>query len=343
MKKRLRFIIPLVVIIIGIVGYYSFRDQKDTSLITVSGNIEVNEAQMSFRIPGRLEKRLVDEGDTVTTGQLLATLDKTDQALAVARAEASLSLATARLAEIEAGSRSQEIENAKAQLSRALAAEKTTSVQLAQAQVDFKRYQALLKQGGISKKEYDQYNTRYISAQNNRTEARAGVKSARERLSLLEAGARKETIAQAKAQVRVAEEALKQAQQLEKYTSLYSPMDGVVLSKAAEPGEYLNPASPVVTIGDTKHPWLRAYIQEEDLGRIRLKQQAEVKTDSYPDKAYPGSIIFISDQAEFTPKAVQTFEERVKLMYRIKIQLDNPKGELKPGMPADASIDLTKD
>lgn len=343
MKKRLRFIIPLVIILIGVVGYYAFRDRKNASTITVSGNIEVNEAQMSFRIPGRLEKRLVDEGDTVTAGQLLATLDKTDQELAVAKATASLNLAKAALAELEAGSRSQEIENARAELDRALAAEKTASVQLTQAEDDYKRYAALFKEGGISKKEYDIYTTRYLSAQNTKTEAQARIKSAREQLSLKEVGPRKEAIDQAKAQLQVTAEALKQAKQQEAYTSLYSPMDGVILSKAAEPGEYLNPASPVLTIGDTAHPWLRAYIQEKDLGRVALKQKAEVKTDAFPDKTYPGRIIYLSAQAEFTPKAVQTFEERVKLMYRIKIQLDNSSGELKPGMPADAIIDLHKD
>jgi membrane fusion protein YbhG len=342
MKKRLRFIIPLVAIIIVIIGYYSFHERKNSSTVIVSGNIEVNEAQMSFRIPGRLEKRLVDEGDNVTAGQLIATLDRTDQELATAKAKAALSLARARLAELDAGSRPQEIENARAELERALAAEKTAAAQLGQARDDFKRFASLYREGGISKKEYDLYYTRYISAKNSRTEAQARIKSARELLSLKEAGTRKEEIDQARAQVRVAVEALRQARQQEKYTSLYSPMDGVVLSKAAEPGEYLNLASPVVTIGDIAHPWLRAYIEEKDLGRIKRKQNADVKTDAFPKKTYPGRIIFISSQAEFTPKAVQTFEERVKLMYRIKILLDNQSGELKPGMPADALIDLRK-
>lgn len=342
MKKRLRFIIPLAVIVLVIVGYYSFHEKKNGNTLMVSGNIEVNEAQMSFRIPGRLKKRLVDEGDTVTAGQLLATLDNTDQQLAIAKAQAALNLALAHLADLEAGNRPQQIENARAELDRALAAEKTTAVQLTQARDDFQRYAALFKQGGISKKEYDSYNTRYIAAQNARAEAQARIKSAREQLSLLKAGARKEEIDQAKAQVQVDVESLRQARQQEKYTSLYSPMNGVVLSKAAEPGEYLNPASPVVTIGDTAHPWLRAYIEERDLGKIKLQQKAEVKTDSFPGKTYPGRIIYLSAQAEFTPKAVQTFEERVKLMYRIKIQLANPEGELTPGMPADAVIALRK-
>ena len=342
MKKRLRIIFPLLVLIAGILVYVSFRDRGNGSMITASGNIEVNEAQMSFKIAGRLEKRLVDEGDTVVAGQLLATLENTDQKIAVSQAEASLAQAQARLAELEAGSRSQEIEGARAELRRSQAALKTAEAQLTQARDDFNRYAAIFKEGGLSGKDYDQYNTRYIAAGNSRTEAKAQIKVAAEQLSLLVEGPRKETIDQARAQVQVATEAVNQAVTQEKYTELSAPTDGVILSKSAEPGEYLNPASPVVTIGDTAHPWLRAYIREQDLGRITLNQKARVTTDAFPDKNYQGVIIFVSDQAEFTPKAVQTFEERVKLMYRIKIRLDNPLGELKPGMPADAVIDLSK-
>ena len=115
-------------------------------------------------------------------------------------------------------------------------------------------------------------------------------------------------------------------------------MGGVILTRSAEPGEYLNPSTPVVTLGDLDHPWLRAFINEKDLG---LKDKVEVFIDSFPDKRYAGVLSFISSQAEFTPKSVQTFEERVKLMFRIKIDLANPDGELKQGMPADALISLS--
>jgi HlyD family secretion protein len=342
MKKRLRIILPLIVLIAGILGYVSFRDRENGSTITVSGNIEVTEAQMSFKIPGRLEKRLVDEGDAVTEGQLIAILEKTDQKLNTARAEAGLVQAQAHLAELEAGSRSQEVESARAELERSVAAEKTAEVQLKQAKDDFDRYAALFREGGISRKDYDLYTTRHAAAQNSRTEAQARIKSAKEQLSLVQAGPRKEVIDQAKAQVQAATETLNQARQQENYTELFSPMNGIVLSKAAEPGEYLNPASPVLTIGDTAHPWLRAYIREKDLGRIALNGKADVTTDAFPKKTYPGKISFLSSQAEFTPKAVQTFEERMKLVYRIKIRLENPDGELRPGMPADAHIEFGK-
>jgi HlyD family secretion protein len=138
--------------------------------------------------------------------------------------------------------------------------------------------------------------------------------------------------------VNEAEQNLNQAGQQLSYTELYAPMDGVILSRSAEPGEYLNPSTPVVTLGDLEHPWLRAFVSEKNLGRIKLGDRVRVTTDSFPDKSYEGRLTFISSQAEFTPKSVQTFEERVKLMFRVKIQLSNPDKELKPGMPADGVL-----
>lgn len=342
MKKRLRIIIPLLVFLgIGLAIYDHFRNSPDGSVLTISGNIEVTEAQMSFKIPGRLAERLVDEGDSVRTGQPLARLEKSDQAIAVAQAEANLTYARAVVAELEAGSRSQEIEVARAELDKAQATEKSAAVQMNQAKADYDRYAALYREGGVSKRLFETYTTQYETAKNARTEAHSRIRLASEQLDLRKIGPRKETIDQARAKAKIAEETLNQARQQLSYTEITSPLDGVVLSASAEVGEYLNPASPVVTLGRTAQPWLRAYINEKDLGRLQVLQKVSVTTDSFPGKVYPGKISFISSQAEFTPKSVQTFEERVKLMYRIKIELENPAGELKPGMPADAVIDLT--
>ena len=172
--------------------------------------------------------------------------------------------------------------------------------------------------------------------------AAAALKQAEAEYALIKAGPRKESIDQARAKVLAARQAVNLAGQQLKYTELIAPMDAVVLSTVAEPGEYLNPASPVLTLGRIDKPWLRAYIHETDLGRIKLGQKVEVTTDSFPDKTYSGLVSYISSQAEFTPKTVQTFEERVKLMYRIKVILDNADHELKPGMPADGLILFTR-
>jgi HlyD family secretion protein len=226
----------------------------------------------------------------------------------------------------------------------------------------------LYDEGGVSLREFEIWRTRYQTAQSALDEANARIQSARERLSLrqegpraeqiqraramlsqgkaeyelVKAGPRTETIIQAKARLSAAQESLKQASQQLSYTELISPLTGTVLSKAAEPGEYLNPGATVVVIGDLENPWLRGYVRETNLGKIHLGQAATVTTDSYPGKTYSGKIAYISDEAEFTPKTVQTFEERVKLMIRLKIELKNPSGELKPGMPADARIQVNQ-
>lgn len=394
MKQRLRILLPvLLAVIVGIVIFNFINHSDDGTSVRFSGNIEVTEAQMSFRIAGRLEKRLVEEGDTVKAGQLLTSLEKSDQKIAFDQAKANLAYAEAVLRELEAGSRKedidraeakvmqatytltelrngtriQEIESARADLDSARAAEQSAIVQLKQAATDYNRYTNLYKEKSISKSVLETYQNLFITAENEVKEASARTAATSQRLELLKAGPRieqihgaeaalhqaeaeyalikagprKESIDQARAQYQVAVETLNQAGQQLNYTEIFSPMDAVVLSTAAEEGEYLNPASPVLTLGKIDKPWLRAYIHETDLGRIKLGLQVEVTTDTFPGKIYSGRVSYISSQAEFTPKTVQTFEERVKLMYRIKVLLDNPDNELKPGMPADGRIDFS--
>lgn len=393
MKKRLRIVIPLLLLLVGgIFAYNTLNHRNDGTSLRFSGNIEVTESQMSFRIPGRLEERLVEEGDSVAARQMLARLEKTDQTIALAQTTANLAYTEAVLAELEAGSRKedidraeakvmqarhsltelrngtriQEIGSAKADLDSAMAAEQSAIVRLKQAKIDLDRYVNLFKEESVSKNALETYQILHETSENQVKEARARTRAANQKLELLQAGPRieqidraeaalqqteaeyalikagprTETIEQARAKVQVAAETVKQARQQLNYTFLSAPMDGVVLSTAAEAGEYLNPASPVLTLGRMDKPWLRAYIHESDLGRIKLGQQVSVTTDAFADKKYAGRVSYISSQAEFTPKTVQTFEERVKLMYRIKVLLDNPENELKPGMPADGVIDL---
>ncbi len=393
MKKRIRIAIPILLLMIGIgVYFYSSENHKDPNKLIVSGNIEVTDARLSFKIPGRLVVRLVDEGEAVKKGQLLARLDDTDQKLAMAQARANVGYAKAVLAELEAGSRLEDIQGAKAQVEqaesvllelesgsrsqeigdahaevkRARASLEGAKSQLELARSDHDRYRKLHKDNVVSVRDYDIYRRRFETALSTYAEAEARLRSAREKLSLrtegprkeqieqaraalrqaeaayalIKAGPRSETILQARAKVDVAEETMRQARQQLAYTQLFAPFEGIVLSKAAEPGEYLNRGAPVMTVGDLSRVWLRAYVNETDLGRIKRGLDIEVFTDTYPDKAYKGRISFISSEAEFTPKSVQTSEERVKLMYRIKIELPNPDRELKPGMPADAVIGM---
>jgi HlyD family secretion protein len=169
-------------------------------------------------------------------------------------------------------------------------------------------------------------------------QAEAALAQARAALELVRAGPRRERLDQARARLRQAEEALALAGYRLDETRLRAPVGGVVLSEHVEPGEYVAPGTPVVTLADLGRVWLRAYVDEPDLGRVRLGQEVQVTTDSFSGKAYEGRVSFISSEAEFTPKNVQTRKERVKLVFRIRIDVPNPGGELKPGMPADAVV-----
>lgn len=393
MKKRLRIIIPVVVVVLAVIAWNRFQETKGRGGgIHLSGNMDVTQVDLAFKIAGRMRQRMVDEGDRVTRHQRVAILDDADQRFQLDQAKAELDYrvsvlseltagsrpeeidrAAARvrqarfaLNELTAGSRTQEIAEAEADLKRTRADEQTAKSELELARSDFNRYAAVFEDGGISRQAFETYRTRLETAENALKAAASRRQATGQRLSLRQegsrseqisqarwalaqaesdhalvvAGPRKEAIDQARARVAAARAGLNIARQQLAETELFSPFDGVVLSTSAEPGTYLNPGTPVLTVGDTERIWLRAYVAEVDLGRIRLGQSAEVSVDGYPQRRWTGTISFISSEAEFTPKSVQTFKERLNLVYRIKIQLANPDGALKPGMPADAVIQV---
>ena len=395
MKKRLRIVIPVAVVCLAIVIWYVWIEpDKGDGTINLSGNIDVTQVDLAFKIPGRLSHRLVDEGDNVKNGQSLALLDDMDQRLEAQKAEAEAEYAMAVLAELEAGSRteeisqaraaaeqarfaleeqlngsrSQEIAEAEADLKRAKAKERAANSELKLAKSDFERYKAVFADGGISQQTFDTYRTRLDSAKGAAAAAKSQRQAARQRLSLrregsrserirqarsalaqaeaqyelVKTGPRQETIDQARAKKDGALAALAVARQRLADTELTCPFDGVVLSTSAEPGSYLNPGGTVLTIADIKNVWVRAFVSETDLGRIRLNQEAEVTIDAYADRSWKGRISYISSAAEFTPRSVQTLKERTNLVYRIKIEIDNTDGALKTGMPADAILEAAR-
>lgn len=297
-------------------------DTDDT--LVLSGNIEVVDAQLSFKIPGRVASRPVFEGDRVKAGQLIAQLDDVEQRQQLALRQAEVAAADAVLAELEAGSRPQEIASAEASV-------RSAEAERHRAEVDFRRQRELLKESAISARDHD-------TAEAQLKVAQARVAEASERLKLVREGPRPEAILQARARLEQARASVALAQTQLDYTRLVSPLEGVVLSHNIEPGEFVAPGTPVVTVADTVHVWVRAYIDQADLGRIKHGQRVPIRTDTFPDKRYEGVVGFIASEAEFTPKTVQTARERVKLVFRIKVNIDNPHGELKPGMPADVLL-----
>ena len=330
MKHRLPIL--LLVLAAAAAGYYYYlgprRSAKptDTAQLELSGNIETHESVVGFKVPGRIVTLPIEEGQWVEQGTLLAELDSDDYRQQVAMDEANVGVQRKQLDLGLAGTRRQELEMTEQALLDARA-------DLAQKQLDFKRADTLYRQQVGSQQARDQ-------AETNLTRAQATVERAQQQYDQAREGTRKEELSVMRAELTQAEQRLRLSRISLSYARLLAPKAGVILVRQAELGEVVAPNTPVVTLGDLDHVWLRAYVAETDLGRIRWGQTAIIRTDTYPGKTYRGRISFISDKAEFTPKSVQTFKERVTLVYRIKIDVENPNHELKPGMPADAEIQL---
>jgi HlyD family secretion protein len=375
-KKKLIAALLALLVVAAVIFYVIRGGSAHAGTIRLSGNIEVTDAEVSFKIPGRVVARLVDEGDLVKTGQLVARLDSAELAQEVAlrkadaqnaqaaleelvagyrkediaQAEAAAQQAQSRLEEMLAGSRPQEIAASQATVERAKA-------ETQRAKADAARYEALVKKDEVSQQQYDAVRTTYETSLARQKEAeeqfklvkegprkeqieqaRAAMVQAKEHFRLLRNGSRKEDIEQARARLELTKAALAEAETRLSYATVNSPLSGVVLSKNVEPGEYVSAGTPIVTVADLDNIWVRAYINETDLGRVKVGQRARVTTDSYRHKVYDGRVAFVASQAEFTPKMVQTEKERVKLVYRVKVDITNQNLELKPGMPADVEI-----
>ena len=325
-------IIPVLILLAAAIaaGVYFYprwtRKAVPANQLTLSGNIEAHESLISFKVQGRIAELPVEEGQQVEQNALLARLDDADYKQKVRIDQATVGVRESNLALVLAGTRHQEVQAAKQTMMDAQA-------DLEQKKLDNERAQRLFAKDEISAQERDLAATALKRAQ-------ATFQAAQQRYNEAVEGSRKEDIALAHANVNEAGANLGLSQVNLSYTALRAPSAGVVTVRQAELGEVVSPGSPVVTLADLDHIWLRAYIAETDLGRIHWGQDATVTTDTYPGKQYHGRISFISSTAEFTPKSVQTYKERVTLVYRIKIDIDNPNHELKPGMPADARIVL---
>lgn len=302
---------------------------KNPGTILATGRIEATEVDISTEVAGKLDALLVDEGDRVGEGQRVAKIEDSQFRAEVDRAEAALQSARATLQDLEAGARPQELDRARAQVTLAKA-----TLELAEA--DWGRIQRLFEQNVISKNQHDEART-------NLEVAESRYKAALEELRLLEAGFREDQIEAALWQVKQAQAALDLANVRLEKTNIISPIAGVVLVKDSEEGEVISPGVPILTIADLQDMWVKIYINEADLGRIRLGQSAKVRVDSFPEREFPGTITYISDEAEFTPKNIQTLEDRVKLVFAVKVGIDNFGGLLKPGMYADIELEETEE
>jgi membrane fusion protein YbhG len=298
------------------------RRGDDSGLIVASGHVEATEVVVSTKVPGTIESLSVDEGSVVTAGQELARIDTTDTRIALDAARAERAQADAELRLRLAGSRVEDVREARAQVVRAQA-------DLEGAQKDLDRMEGLLAAGSGTTKARDDARTR-------RDVAQASLDAARERLQRLEAGFRPEEKDSARARLRAADARIEQLEQQLKDAVIASPIAGVVTEKLSDRGELAARGTGIVVVTDLPNAWLNAYVSEPDLARLRLGQEAEVVTDD--GQSRKGRVSFVASRAEFTPKNVQTRDERVKLVYRIKVAVENGDGLFKPGMPATARL-----
>ena len=328
---------PLIVRVVGValliaaIAFLWWRfgpvAQRNNSPNTIlaTGTIEATEVDVSAEIGGQIEKLLIDEGDRVQRGRLLARIEDSQLEAETARAEAALESARAVLEDLEAGARSEELERARMQVKLARA-----TLELAEA--DWKRTAELHQEGVLSENRRDAMRA-------NRDVAKNQYEAVMEELKLLEAGARPDQIEAARWQVKQAEAALQLAAVRLEKTGILAPISGVVLVKDSEEGEVILPGVPIVTIADPNDMWVKIYIDEINIGKIRLGQHAALHVDSYPEREFSGKVTYISDEAEFTPKNIQTREDRVKLVFAVKVGIDNEGGLLKSGMYADVRLE----
>lgn len=328
-EKKNIFIVFCILLILVLcvyfaVSYFSKNNHKDT--ITLYGNVDIRQVDLGFRVPGRIEKMAFEEGDLVKTGDLVAALDKAPYVAALATAQGQLLEAAANFAKFRHGNRPQEIEEARAKV-RELQATYDNAV------ITFNRQEKQLAVQATSKQNYDDASAKKL-------EAEAQLKNGQEALSLAEEGFRLEDIEAAQAAMEAAKAQLESAQINLQDATIYAPSDGIMLTRAREPGAIVDPQSIVYTLSLHRPVWIRAYVSETDLGRLKLGMKAFVTTDAHPDRPLPGQVGFISPQAEFTPKNVESPELRTDLVYRLRILVDDPKGELRQGMPVTLQIKI---
>lgn len=370
-----------LVLAAGLFGYRGLiNDQAAPRSLHVTGTIEATQVEVTAKYSGRITALPVQEGSAVLKGQLLVTLDDAELQADVARLDAALRTARAQLQDLLAGARKEEIEEAKAAVARARAQledlragsrpqeleQARSSLRAATAtrewaDADLKRAEELLAKGLIAQADRDRARQAYAVALGQEQSAReqlrlleagprekqveaaqAQLKAALDHLELLQAGPRPQQVEVARAQVREAEAALNQAEARWREMRIVAPISGVVLRKNLEVGETATPGVSILTLIDPKDLWLRAYVPETEAGRIKVGQTARISIDAFPDRRFSSRLSEIASAAEFTPKNVQTQKERVNLVFRVKISVQNPESVLKPGLPADAEIVLNE-
>lgn len=333
-----RRITGVSLIAIGGVLAAACAEEAPLDQIRVSGYVEATEVQVASEVGGRVIERLVDEGDRVAAGQVIARLDTRDTELALARLHAERDQAQAQLRLLLAGSRVEDIRLAEAQVASAKAEMKAVEVELASAAADYTRFASLLETSSGSEKQRDDAASRRDVAQARLEAARQRHQAASHVATKVRAGFTKLEISVAETRVAVVDAQIATLEKSVSDATVTSPLAGVVTTRLVDAGEIVLPRTPLVVVSDLDHAWANVYVDEPLVPRLTLGQTATLVTDA--GQRLEGTVTFISPKAEFTPRNVQTADERAKLVYRIKVTVDNRDGVLKQGMPVEAELGL---
>jgi len=328
MSSKGRVAVGIVVVAAATGGgwyWYNAEAHIAPSSLTLYGNVDIREVELGFRVPGRITDVFVDEGDVVTKGQRLATMDSQPYRQAVALAEARVQLAQANMAKFEKGSRPQEVQQAQARVEEAEAA-------YLNAQREYDRQIDMFKAGSTSATARD-------AAQARRDQTAAGLAAQREALALANEGFRSEEVNASRAEFAAAVAQRSQAETQLADTELFAPSDGVVLSRVREAGSIVPMGAPVYSVSLRDPVYVRAYVGEPDLGKFAPGASVEVATDS-SDKRYHGQVGYVSPRAEFTPKSVETTDLRTDLVYRLRVVVADADEGLRQGMPVTLSVPI---
>lgn len=327
MRKRVGALLALGVVIAVAIYVLAGAGAGENGRLRASGTVEATEADLGFNAPGRIAAILVDEGDRVRRGQELARLDRAELEAQRSGARAQLEGARALLTELERGSRPEEVAQGRASV-------RAAEQRLEDAARDQRRAERLFEGGAISREALDKARTAHeVSA--------SALEEARQRLGMVESGPRSERIAAQRAVVAQAEAGIQQVEARLADAVIRAPLDGIVTLRHREPGETVPAGMAVLTVMDPDDRWVRIFVPENRIGRVSLGQAAQVTADSYPERSYGGRVVHIAREAEFTPRNVQTPEERVKLVYAVRVRiLEDPTFDLKPGLPADVALEL---
>jgi HlyD family secretion protein len=305
--------------------------------VRASGQVEATDVRVAGQVAGRVLELRVDEGDRVNAGDVIARLDTADAQLALTRANAERAQADAQLRLLLAGSRPEDIRQAEAQAAGADADARAVETELAASAADLDRFEALLASSSGSRKQRDDAAARRDVARDRLQAARDRVRAAREAVTRLRTGARREDIDAARARVAAAAAQIATWEKAIADATIASPLSGIVTETLVDVGELLQPRAPLVVVTDLDHAWANVYVDEPFVPRLRLGQSATVFTDA-GGPGIAGTVSSIASKAEFTPRNVQTAADRSKLVYRVKVSVNNAAGVLKTGMPVEAEI-----